>query len=66
MKRVWLQFKNVKTEIKLLNIREFSNVGNRIRSIRRKLADLQEQMRDYRHDGVLFEQERTLMKELEK
>lgn len=46
--------------MKALNNKEFSNMGNRIKDTRKALADLQENMRDYRHDPGLFDVERSL------
>nr|XP_016498778.1 PREDICTED: uncharacterized protein LOC107817461 [Nicotiana tabacum] len=66
MKRVWLKLKNIKNEMKTLNNKEFLSVENRIKDTKRALAELQEQMRDYKHDATLFDTERNLKKELEK
>ncbi|XP_019235063.1 PREDICTED: uncharacterized protein LOC109215446 [Nicotiana attenuata] len=66
MKTLWLKLKNIKNEMKTLNNNEFSSVGSRIKDTRRALAELQEQMRDYKHDAALFDTERNLKKELEK
>ncbi|XP_070057781.1 uncharacterized protein [Nicotiana tomentosiformis] len=66
MKDIWEKLKHVKNAIKELNVKEFNWVTERIKDIRGKLKNVQEDMRTPNHSQELFEAEKELRIQLEK
>ncbi|XP_070035313.1 uncharacterized protein [Nicotiana tomentosiformis] len=59
MKDIWEKLKHVKNAIKELNVKEFNGVTKRIKDIRDKLKNVQEDVRTPNHSQDLFKQKRS-------
>ncbi|XP_019232243.1 PREDICTED: uncharacterized protein LOC109212962 [Nicotiana attenuata] len=66
MYKIWARLKNVKQDMKQLNIKEFSGIENKIINLRGHLDEIQARMRDLGHTYDLFKEEKELKLQLEK
>ncbi|XP_021751224.1 uncharacterized protein LOC110716881 [Chenopodium quinoa] len=64
MNRIWKKLKNLKVQLKDLNLNSFCNVDERVDLAQQALLDIQDQMALDLHSFVLMEQETTAINQL--
>ncbi|XP_070029278.1 uncharacterized protein [Nicotiana sylvestris] len=58
MNRVWMRLKGMKEGLKQINTKKFRGIDERIKTLRKQLAEVQAQMRSHDHNPTLFAQEK--------
>ncbi|XP_059310873.1 uncharacterized protein LOC132062291 [Lycium ferocissimum] len=66
MEKIWYKLKHMKGVMKKLNQKEFSNVEQRLQSVRHQLSEVQKQLRTKYNDPALYDKEKMHKVEVEK
>lgn len=65
MKRVWLKLKRVKHELKILNMKYFVGVDDKLKKIKENLQEVHEKMGRQLLDSALIQKEKDLKEQME-